>query len=278
MNDSYEMCRVLYRAARSAESSSEGDRRAVRKALAAAVAAGVTATTAGISGAAVAGTGIGGGAASASPVAGLGVLHALVGGKVLSSLIIGAALGSALSTTVFVVAPALRSSAVGASPSAPSMELARPHHAPPSTPESPVWSTSPPLAVAVSAGETPAAVASVPTAAAQPRVLTRVKGPTLAAQPGLDLPSGDGLAEEAQGLTEVHHALGRRDANLAWSLLQEQNRRFPLGQLGEERAAAKVMALCALGRYSEADIAQVEFARSYPNSPLAKRVKKGCER
>jgi outer membrane protein assembly factor BamD (BamD/ComL family) len=88
--------------------------------------------------------------------------------------------------------------------------------------------------------------------------------------------TSDGLAEEAQALTEVHAALSRKDADLAWKLLQEQNHRFPSGQLGEERAAAKVMALCSAGRYDEADHAQAEFALTYPNSPLAKRVKRGC--
>jgi hypothetical protein len=56
--------------------------------------------------------------------------------------------------------------------------------------------------------------------------------------------------------------------------LDEYQRRFPKGQLTEERRAARAQALCALGRRSEAE---GELARLAPQSLAAARAKQVCE-
>ncbi|MGC4069780.1 MAG: hypothetical protein QM784_35010 [Polyangiaceae bacterium] len=63
----------------------------------------------------------------------------------------------------------------------------------------------------------------------------------------------DHLSEEVELLARAQTALrgGRLDHALAW--LGEHERRFRRGILAEERIAAKIQVLCALGRVSEAD-------------------------
>jgi hypothetical protein len=91
------------------------------------------------------------------------------------------------------------------------------------------------------------------------------------------LPVQDRLGEETQALAQVQEALSRSDPGLAWSLLQKQELEFSSGQLGEERAAARVMTLCAAGQSDLAEQARANFLVTYPNSPLTKRVKQGCD-
>jgi hypothetical protein len=90
-------------------------------------------------------------------------------------------------------------------------------------------------------------------------------------------PVQDRLLDEAQALAKVQDALNRHDANAAFSLIEEQNRQFPSGQLRVERAAAKVLALCSAGRSVEANQARIDFIATYPDSPLTKRVIAACE-
>jgi hypothetical protein len=88
--------------------------------------------------------------------------------------------------------------------------------------------------------------------------------------------SADSLAQEvailSRASTELH--AGRPAAALA-ALADHQNK-FPNGVLIEERRAARVQALCALGRNQEAKAELVQLARIAPNSPHAARVRKAC--
>lgn len=274
MNKSHDACQALYRAARAYEGSSQADRHAVRKALAAAVAASVPVAAAGASAASVATSGTYGATSGAAAAGTKGILHVLLGGKLLSGVLVGTVLGTALSTTVFVVIPAMQSHVDIAGLSRQSTAVrplsgVRSVEAPALQPieRVPPELPQPTLSKTVTGAEL---VVPRPHSAAHDR--SAPVRSTVA-----QLPRQDQLLEETQALAELQDALSRKDPELAWTLLQEQERRFPSGQLGEERAAAKVMALCATGRKVEADHARTQFVASYPNSPLTKRVKRGCD-
>jgi hypothetical protein len=275
MNKSHDACQALYRAARVCEGSSQADRYAVREALAAAVTASVPVAAAGASAASVATSGTYGVSTGASAAGTKGILHLLLGGKLLSGVLVGTVLGTALSTTVFVAIPAMQSRVTITGQSRQSSAMR-------------------PLS-AVRSQETQSLqpIERVPAAMIpQPTLTGTVTGaesalprPYSAAHDRLpyvhstvpQVPRQDRLLEETQALAEIQDALSRKDPILAWALLKEQERRFPSGQLGEERAAAKVMALCAAGRNVEAEHARTQFVASYPNSPLNKRVNRGCD-
>jgi hypothetical protein len=86
------------------------------------------------------------------------------------------------------------------------------------------------------------------------------------------------LIEESRGLAEVQSALGAGDDDRALQLLAVQDRTFANGALGQERAAARVIALCAAGRVAEGQVAKARFLSGYPQSPLAKRVSGACQK
>ncbi len=46
--------------------------------------------------------------------------------------------------------------------------------------------------------------------------------------------------------------------------------------LGEERAAERILALCALGRKDEARTEAQRFLSRFPRSPVAERVRTSC--
>jgi hypothetical protein len=85
------------------------------------------------------------------------------------------------------------------------------------------------------------------------------------------IPAEDPLIAETRRLREAHGALQAGDAQKALALLGEEG-----GQLGEERAAARVLALCQLGKVAEMEAARAAFLRDHPRSPLASRVGAGC--
>ena len=63
----------------------------------------------------------------------------------------------------------------------------------------------------------------------------------------------------------------------ALRILDERRRRFPNGALGEESEAARVFALCEMGRTDEARDVAGRFLREHPRSPLAPRVSRACD-
>lgn len=85
--------------------------------------------------------------------------------------------------------------------------------------------------------------------------------------------SNDRLAQEVSLLSRATSALRSGRAGDALKALNEHQSQFPKGALAEERRAAKAQALCALGRYGEAE---TELARLSPQSPQAARARQVC--
>jgi hypothetical protein len=89
-------------------------------------------------------------------------------------------------------------------------------------------------------------------------------------------PTPSTLEAETRLLRDADVALRSGDAQRALALLDEHAARFPDGVLQEERAAERVLALCGLGRTSEARADVDRFLRERPRSPLADRVRSSC--
>jgi hypothetical protein len=90
------------------------------------------------------------------------------------------------------------------------------------------------------------------------------------------VPAADRLAEEVAILSRATSQLrGGRPAE-ALRLLTEHQRRFPGGRLVEERRAAKIQALCALGNGAAAEAELSRLARSSPRSPHLARAQQAC--
>jgi hypothetical protein len=81
------------------------------------------------------------------------------------------------------------------------------------------------------------------------------------------------LSDEVAILTRAETELHGGRAESALRLLNEHERRFRNGILAEERTAARIQALCALGRVSEADVLR---ARLSPKSLHGEQTKKAC--
>jgi hypothetical protein len=105
--------------------------------------------------------------------------------------------------------------------------------------------------------------------AARPRL--RSAAPPLAPP----APAVTTLREETSLLHSAQAAL-RTDPARALELLDEHARRFPSGVLREERSAARVLALCALGRAAEARAEAARFVATWPRSLHADRVRASC--
>ena len=86
----------------------------------------------------------------------------------------------------------------------------------------------------------------------------------------------DSLAEEVAILSQASSELHAGRPASALKTLDQHRRRFPRGVLGQERTAARVQALCALGRMKEAQAEIARLARSSPNSPHVARARKAC--
>jgi hypothetical protein len=85
------------------------------------------------------------------------------------------------------------------------------------------------------------------------------------------------LREEGRALAEVQNALSEHRGAEALRLLEVQGRSFASGALVQERAAARIFALCELGRRGEARVAAEGFAQTWPDSPLIGRVVATCK-
>lgn len=86
----------------------------------------------------------------------------------------------------------------------------------------------------------------------------------------------DSLLAETQRLREAHGALRGGDPEKALALLSEDAAEAEGQKLREERAAARVFALCKLGRMDEANAEAASFVAQNPRSPLADRVRTAC--
>lgn len=86
------------------------------------------------------------------------------------------------------------------------------------------------------------------------------------------------LVQESRALAAVQAALSAHDGYRALQLLDAQDRDFGSGSLAQERAAARVLALCAAGQAGAARAAKQRFLTAYPGSPLARRIGTACEK
>jgi hypothetical protein len=89
-------------------------------------------------------------------------------------------------------------------------------------------------------------------------------------------PQPPSLVAESRELGAVQAALGTNDAARALQLLDAQDRAFSGGTLTQERAAARVLALCISGRSAEAQLAKQTFLSAYPGSPWLRRINAAC--
>ncbi|MFT3776624.1 MAG: hypothetical protein QM820_65630 [Minicystis sp.] len=163
-----------------------------------------------------------------------------------------------------------------ADPSPPPAAVAPPPAADPSPPAA----VAPPLSVPaprssvdparpLSSPKPPAIAAAPPSADPSP---PSAASPPPAANP--PRPPPDTLVAETQRLREAHGALQGGDPTRALALLDEQAAAG--AQLREERAAARILALCQLGKVDEARAAAARFLAESPRSPLADRVRASC--
>jgi hypothetical protein len=83
----------------------------------------------------------------------------------------------------------------------------------------------------------------------------------------------DSLSEEVAILSRAETELHSGRPENALSLLNEHERKFSNGILAEERIAARVQALCALGRNTEADAQLVHLS---PKSLHGQRARQAC--
>jgi hypothetical protein len=84
----------------------------------------------------------------------------------------------------------------------------------------------------------------------------------------------DRLAAEVEILSRATRDLRSGHPAEALKALDEYRHKFPKGLLGEEQRAARAQALCALGRFDEAN---AKMAGLGPQSPLAIRAKQFCD-
>jgi hypothetical protein len=83
----------------------------------------------------------------------------------------------------------------------------------------------------------------------------------------------DNLSEEVAILSRAETELHGGKPEVALRLLNEHERKFGNGLLAEERIAARVQALCALGRTTEAD---AQLARLSPKSLHGEQTRQAC--
>jgi hypothetical protein len=136
------------------------------------------------------------------------------------------------------------------------------------------------------AARAPAPVPSEQRAAVEPQNV-RAEGPALVPAPSATtsapvLPgssrsvSKSSIAEETLLLGKAQVALRQGQPRVALELLDQYRTDYPRGVLQEEATAARVVALCALGRSADGRRWADEFERLYPKSLLLGRVRTAC--
>ncbi|HEY2731053.1 MAG TPA: hypothetical protein VGK52_14010 [Polyangia bacterium] len=90
--------------------------------------------------------------------------------------------------------------------------------------------------------------------------------------PAHTLTRAEGYALELKVLQPARAALARADVTAALAAIAEHERRFPNGQLTEEREALRVLALAGAHRSEEARRAAATFRMRFPRSMLLARM------
>lgn len=94
---------------------------------------------------------------------------------------------------------------------------------------------------------------------------------------GLRAKSGiDPLLAETAALRDAQRAMRSGDPARAIALVDKQDRQYPTGSLRQERAAARIFALCALGQVAQARTQARAFEQHWPRSPMLTRVQTSC--
>jgi hypothetical protein len=149
------------------------------------------------------------------------------------------------------------------------------------------------VGLAPSPPEEPTALEAVPAHERPPARLEPTRSPTTTvpqperrspaggAKPGAgtfpdETPRSSDLSREARALSGVQRAVRDGRSSEALALLDQQDRDFPQGELRQERVAARVVALCAAGRASQARALAASFLARAPRSPLAARMRTVC--
>ena len=248
MNDLSPEARALLELASGEDSPNREDRVRIRRALAASLTAGVVSSSA---------------TAAAASKSALGAASGAVAKSTIGIwLTVGVVAGLAGSAAIFVSTSKAPSTATAPQHEATRTKAPAPQQppAPPATPEAPEAMPA-----------TAAVQVEAPQVAAKPQSLRAAPSASKAA-PQI----ATSLAPETALLESARTALGRGDAPGALALLERHEHEFPAGVLLEERLAAKVLALCSLGRRDEAARAATRLLRLSPTSPLRARVLDSC--
>jgi hypothetical protein len=107
-----------------------------------------------------------------------------------------------------------------------------------------------------------------PVAAAAPTARSRARAPVVAA--------GDNLAREVELLAAVQAELRTGQGQRALELLNAYEREAKGSTLGPERAAARVLASCAIGDVATARRVAGQFLAASPDSPVVPRIRRSC--
>lgn len=99
--------------------------------------------------------------------------------------------------------------------------------------------------------------------------------PSVGRLPRVPLESA-GLAEETEALRAAHASLREGNAQQSLALLDAQDARYSGGVLMEERAAARILALCAAGQPEAARSSLEAFQVHWSRSPLLSRLRQSC--
>ena len=89
--------------------------------------------------------------------------------------------------------------------------------------------------------------------------------------------ASDRLAAETAALRTAQQTMRAGRPAEALALLDQQDALYPAGALAQERAAARVLALCQLGNVAAGRTAARAFEQQWPRSPLLGRVRTACE-
>jgi hypothetical protein len=135
---------------------------------------------------------------------------------------------------------------------------------------------STPTAAPVTAPAEPPRVAPAPTGDAPADVPAVPEPPSVEKRAPAASRSADSLAQEVAILSRAGAELHAGRPATALKTLEEHQRKFPGGVLAQERTAARVRALCALGRTNEARAELARLTRTSPNSPHVARARKAC--
>jgi hypothetical protein len=256
--------REILRNGRDGDNPSPADRARIHSALMAAIAAGAVTTVAGQAS-----------ASSTSVVAELGLPASVGAAKPIATSLVGTVFGKGLLVLFFGAAG---TGALLAWPSSNSVHapvqprvMANPADSMVKAPLPPP-SASPQEPRSESPADAPA-IAPAPVFSAKPlpvRASASAQGPKTTEE------TADSLVAETQRLREAHGALRGGDPEKALALLSEQAAEVEGQKLREERAAARVLVLCKLGRVDEANAEAAAFLTQNPRSPLADRVRHAC--